>query len=169
MRHHTFVATVCLALLWPFAAAAQSTVGDTLKTARAADGSYISWREHTSDEPATVGFLLSGSNGLVMADIDNDGHEDVVSVHESDSDYDSSVFDPDYVPDAAGHVRVAFGSPDPTRWTNITLAEGADAPAPEDADVADVNGDGFLDVIVAAELSHLIYLQNPGETAHTAA
>ena len=43
-----------------------------------------------------------------------------------------------------------------------TLAEGADSPAPEDADIADVNGDGFLDVIVAAELSHLIYLQNPG-------
>ena len=46
---------------------------------------------------------------------------------------------------------------------NITIAKGAaDASAAEDAAIADVNGDGFLDVMVAAELSHLIYLQNPG-------
>jgi hypothetical protein len=30
-----------------------------------------------------------------------------------------------------------------------------------------VNGDGYPDVIVAAELSHLIYLQNPGPAART--
>ena len=84
------------------------------------------------------------------------------------SEYDSSTFDPDHVPDAEGHVRIAFGSADPDRWTNITLAEGADAPAPEDAAIADVNGDGYLDVMVAAELAHLIYLQNPGAGARTA-
>lgn len=158
---------LCLALLWVHAAPAQTPVGDSPTTARAQDGSYISWREHIIDDPASAGFALSGSDGLVMADIDNDGYEDIVSVHESDSEYDSSAFDPDYVSDAEGHVRIAFGTADPDRWINITLAEGADAPAPEDAAIADVNGDGYLDVMVASELGHLLYLQNPGPGART--
>ncbi|MBM63039.1 MAG: hypothetical protein CL484_08840 [Acidobacteria bacterium] len=160
--------TLCLALLGLQTAHAQRTVGDTLTAARATDGDYISWREHIIDDPVSAGFGLSGSDGLVMADIDADGYDDIVSVHESDSEYDSSVPDPDYIPEVDGHVRIAFGSADPDKWTNITIAEGADAPAPEDAAIADVNGDGHLDVMVAAELSHLIYLQNPGTEARTA-
>ena len=33
--------------------------------------------------------------------------------------------------------------------------------------MADVNGDGYPDVIVACELEHLIYLQNPAASART--
>ncbi|MCY4510715.1 MAG: hypothetical protein OXG35_27705, partial [Acidobacteria bacterium] len=36
----------CLVWLWPPPAGAQLPVGDTPTAARAADGSYISWREH---------------------------------------------------------------------------------------------------------------------------
>ena len=139
---------------------AQSLVGDTLTSAQTADGSYISWKEHLIDDPTLSGVAFSGSDGLVMGDLDRDGFDDVVSVHESDSTYDSTV--PGETSPAMGHVRIAFGTSDPEKWANITLAQGADASAAEDAAIADVNGDGFLDVMVAAELSHLIYLQNPG-------
>lgn len=142
-------------------------VGSLPSSAQATDGSYIRWREHIIDDPERAGFLLSGSDGLVMADIDNDGYEDIVSVHEFDSTYDSASHVPGFEAPADGHVRIAFGSSDPDRWVNITVAEGTDSPAPEDADIADVNGDGYLDIMVAAELSHLIYLQNPGINART--
>ncbi|MGD8831334.1 MAG: VCBS repeat-containing protein, partial [Pseudomonadales bacterium] len=66
-----------------------------------------------------------------------------------------------------GHVRIAWGSADPDVWTLTTLASGTDAAAAEDVSIADVNGDGYPDVVVACELAHLIYLQNPGREART--
>ena len=143
----------------------QNLIGESPTRARTLDGSYISWREHIIDDPKIAGFALSGSDGLVMGDIDRDGFEDIVSVHEFDAEYDSASHVPGFVAPAEGHVRVAFGSEDPDLWFNITIAEGSDAPAPEDVVIVDLNFDGYLDVVAAAELSHLIYLQNPGPTA----
>lgn len=147
---------------------AQNLISESLTRARTADGTYIGWREHIIDDAEIAGFALSGSDGLVMGDIDGDGFEDIVSVHEFDAEYDSASHIPGFEPPAEGHVRIAFGSDNPDQWFNITIAEGADAPAPEDAVIVDLNLDGYLDVVAAAEQSHLIYLQNPGPEARSA-
>ena len=125
----------------------------TPTSAQAADGRYISWREHLVDDQQLSGIELRGADGLEMADIDGDGYADIVSVHESDDVYDG-------VPE--GHIRIAFGSADPDVWHSITLADGAQAGAAEDVAIGDVNGDGWLDIIAACELAHLIYFENPG-------
>lgn len=140
----------------PICAPCPPPVSDQPTGARAADGRYISWREHVIDDASRGSPDLSGSDGLAMADLDGDGFDDIVSVHESDTVYDGR---------PAGQVRIAWGSGEPNRWQLTTLASGPAVAAAEDVTLADFDGDGDVDVLVACELAHLVYFDNPGRDA----
>jgi hypothetical protein len=122
------------------------TVAATPVTATAADGLYISFIEHRiDDEGLNGGIALRGGDGLAMADIDQDGFEDIASVHED-----------------SNHLRLAFGSGNPDQWELLTLAQGDEVAAIEDVAIGDISGDGWPDLVAACEQAHLIYFQNPG-------
>jgi len=162
MRHPFHeTAVLLITAVVPFAAFADTTlVANSLSDAQSADGKYISWLEHIIDDPLVGNEPdLAGSDGLEMSDLDGDGFEDIVSVHEADIVYDGR---------PVGFVRIAWGSDNPDSWEHTTLSAGSEAAAAEDVSIADANGDGHPDIIVATELAHLIYFQNPGSNARNA-
>ena len=127
-------------------ASGPATVADSMSRGQLPNGRYVSWREHTiDDEVLGGGIRLRGGDGLKIADLDKDGHIDIISVHKEST-----------------HVRAMFGFEDPDEWFRISLAEGAEASEPADVAIGDLNRDGFPDAIVACENGHLLYLQNPG-------
>jgi hypothetical protein len=136
----------------------ETPVAFRLTRAKSAGGMYISWKEHLIDGPDVSSVPLSGSDGLVMGDLDLDGYPDIVSVHEGDTVYDG-------IP--RGYIRLAFGSEDPDVWKLATLVQGPEAGAAEDVAIGDMNGDGWPDILGACELAHLIYFENPGEEIRT--
>ncbi len=158
--HCRIAAIVLFFAMTPLCVLAESKlVADSKSQAQAADGRYISWLEHIIDDPQIGNEPdLSGSDGLDMSDLDGDDFEDIVSVHEADVVYDGR---------PVGFVRIAWGTDDPDRWELATLSSGTDAAAAEDVSIADANGDGYPDIIVATELAHLIYFQNPGGRARS--
>jgi len=135
-----------LAALLALAACSDAVgVGDLASTVRAEDGRFVHWVEHRIDDSALAGTRLRGADGLEVGDLDGDGREDFVVVHED-----------------SGHVRLSFATAAPARWTSITVASGPVAAGAEDAALGDLDGDGDLDVVVACEDAHLVYLENPG-------
>ena len=101
------IAVCLLVACGPVGSPPAADVASTPTGATAADGSYISWREHLIDDEELGGVAIRGADGSVLGDLDRDGYLDIVSVHESDTEYDGV---------ADGHVRVAFGSADPDGW-----------------------------------------------------
>ena len=69
-------------------------VDESLTKAQTSSHLFISWVEHIIDDPIASSEPFNGSDGLAMKDLDRDGFDDIVSVHESDAAYDSAEHEP---------------------------------------------------------------------------
>jgi hypothetical protein len=83
----------------------------------------------------------SGADGVVVADVDDDGDLDAVSAWEG-SDR------------VRLHLQTSEGN-----WRNFTIAEGSDVAGVEDVAVGDLDGDGLLDVVAACESGQLTWVR----------
>lgn len=128
------------------AAPGRQSVDERASAATAPDGRFVHWVEHLVDGPDQVPGLR-GADGLIEVDLDGDGRLDVVAVHED-----------------SGHVRASFGGARPGDWTSVTL-DATRSDGAEDVAAGDLDGDGDLDLAVAAERGHVLLLQNPGARA----
>jgi len=110
----------------------------------------IAWYEHDgtanpSWTAADIATNVDGARGLSVADMDGDGDFDIVSAARDDDAIDW--FEND-------------GAADPT-WTKANIATSADGAL--DAKVADMDGDGDMDIISASHLDDTIaWYENDG-------
>lgn len=122
-----------------------NTVAGSLTRAEAPDGTYIWWLEQRIDDEGMASLPVRGAGSLQIADIDKDGFPDIVSAYEK-----------------SNHIRAAFGSAEPNAWFRLTLVEGPEVETPKHFSIADLNGDGYQDIVVACGSGQLTYVQNPG-------
>jgi FG-GAP-like repeat len=122
--------------------------------AMAADGSYpdgsypggvgldTPWERHAISPGSS---LFKGADGVYLADIDGDERLDVVSGHEQSHRVSVS-------------LHPGFDQAD-APWPTVAIPPpGVNMPGPEDAAFADVDGDGFEDIIVGGEGSSRVWV-----------
>ena len=115
----------------------------------------IAWYEHDgaadpSWSAANIVTNVDGARGLSVADMDGDGDFDIVSAARDDDAIDW--FEND-------------GAADPT-WTKANIATTADGAL--DAKVADMDGDGDMDIISASHLDDTIaWYENSCDASQT--